>query len=172
MRLPAGLRRVLLVCTANHVRSPLAEAMLRARLNESGLADRVRVDSAALRNVLVGHPPSARMAAVARRRGIEVAGRAKFASAEVLAASDLVVCMDHRHAETLREEGRLVGGGAPVRLLLEFAPECGREEVPDPHGLDDAAHEAVADLIERGIEGLVAAIARSFDRSSPTDADR
>jgi len=168
----SGVRRVLLVCTANHVRSPFAAAVLRVRLEESGLADRVLVDSAALRNVMVGSPPSPTMVAVARRRGIEVAGRATWASPERLAAADLVVCMDHAHADMLREDLRLAAVDPPVRLLLEFAPGCGREEVPDPHGLDDAAHEAVADLIERGIEGLVAAIADPASDQRPGDGDR
>ena len=158
---PGRLRRVLLVCTANHCRSPLAAAMLRTRLEELGVE--VEVESAALRNVMVGSPPSPTMVEVARRRGIEVAGRATWASPERLAAADLVVCMDHAHADMLREDLRLAGVDPPVRLLLEFAPECGREEVPDPHGLDDAAHEAVAAIVDRGVRGLAAAIARAVD---------
>lgn len=170
--LPSRIRQVLVVCTANHCRSPLAAAMLRTRLEERGLTDRISVESAAVRNVMVGRPPSSRMIEVARRRGIEVAGQAKFASAEILAASDLVVCMDHEQMEMLLEESRLVGGGPPVRLLLEFAPECEREEVPDPQGLDEGAFEAVADLIGRGVGGLVAVLARSVAEASSTDADR
>jgi len=151
------VRRVLLVCTANHCRSPLAAAMLRSRLDELGIE--IEVESAALRNVMVGMPPSPTMVEVARRRGIEVTGRATWASPERLAAADLVVCMDHAHAEMLREDLRLSRGGPPVRLLLEFAPECGREEVPDPHGLDEAAHEAVAAIVDRGVRGLARSIA-------------
>jgi len=148
---------VLLVCTANHCRSPLAAAMLRSRLDELGIE--IEVESAALRNVMVGMPPSPTMVEIARRRGIEVTGRATWASPERLAAADLVVCMDHAHAEMLREDLELAGGGPPVRLLLEFAPECGREEVPDPHGLDEAAHEAVAAIVDRGVRGLARSIA-------------
>ncbi len=71
--------------------------------------------------------------------------------------------MDHEQAEELARDLSLSGNAVSsrsnaerIRLLLEFAPECGRDEVPDPH-------ELVADLIERGVEGLADALARMFD---------
>lgn len=161
--LPDKSRRVLLVCTANHCRSPLAAAALQEHLKAAGLSDRVSVDSAALRQVMIGCPPSPAMIEIARRRGLELRGLAKWASPELLATSDLVVCMDHEQRELLIEEMSFAGRTVPVRLLLEFAPHCGREEIPDPHGLDLEAHEMVADLIEHGIRGLVGALARGID---------
>jgi protein-tyrosine-phosphatase len=74
--------------------------------------------------------------------------------------------MDHEQVEELARDAALAGDSIPsrsntrrVRLLLEFAPECGRDEVPDPHGRDLFAHEQVADLIERGVEALADGLA-------------
>lgn len=162
-----GPFRVLLVCTANHCRSPLAEAMLRRRVEERGLASKVVVESAALRQVKIGCGPSRKMVEVARRRGLELTGLATWASPDRIAAADLVICMDHEQAEEIAREfampdearlGRISDDGR-VRLLLEFAMQCGRDEVPDPQGLDDFAHERAADLIEQGVEGLAEALA-------------
>ena len=216
--------RVLVVCTANHCRSPLAAALLAARLAEAGLAERIAVESAGLRAVRLGRPPSRTMVEVGRRRGVTVGGVATLATPERLAAADLVVCMDHEQLDELRldarllatpgiDDGRLVrgrlesprpraamldvavpeestcdrspldrsprGASSPdprrpgdrsdpatptattARLLLSFAPEVGRLEVPDPQGRDLAAHERVADLIEAGVAGLAAWIAES-----------
>lgn len=104
------------------------------------------------------------MLAAAQRRGLALAGRATWASPARIAAADLVVCMDHHHAEEIRRDlglgDRAVAAAAidRVRLLLEYAPDCGRDEVPDPHGLDADAHERVAELIEQGVDGLARAI--------------
>ncbi|MGA1467090.1 MAG: low molecular weight phosphotyrosine protein phosphatase [Phycisphaerales bacterium] len=161
---------MLLVCTANHCRSPLAEVMLRRAIDRRGLESKVTVESAALRQLKVGEPPSSAMIAVASRRGLELAGRATWASPERVAAADLVVCMDHDQAQELARDVALAPASDPsrsasdrIRLLLEFAPDCGREEVPDPYGRDAFAHEQVADLIERGAEGLAEAIAGGFE---------
>lgn len=163
---------MLLVCTANHCRSPLAEAMLRRRFEARGIASEIVVESAALRQVKVGCAPSSTMAAVARRRGLMLSGLATWASPERIAAADLVVCMDHQQAEEITRDLAILEGdrddrscrGPRVALLLSFAPECGRDEVPDPHGLDAFAHERVADLIEQGTEGLADAIAEGRER--------
>ncbi|MGA0174490.1 MAG: hypothetical protein ACO3NL_12715 [Phycisphaerales bacterium] len=162
--------RVLLVCTANHCRSPLAESMLLRAIERRGVHSRVAVESAALRPMKVGQAPSPLTRATAARRGLELVGHGTWASPERIASSDLIVCMDHEQAEELARDLSLSGNAVSsrsnaerIRLLLEFAPECGRDEVPDPHGRDSFAHELVADLIERGVEGLADALARMFD---------
>lgn len=160
---------MLLVCTANHCRSPLAEAMLRRAIHDRGLGSKVAVESAALRQMKVGLPPSPLMIETAARRGLELVGRATWASPDRVGSAHLVVCMDHEQAEELARDAAIGvesdpsrSGADRIRLLLEFAPECGRDEVPDPHGRDLFTHEQVADLIERGVEGLADALANRF----------
>ncbi len=50
---------VLMVCTANICRSPMAEGMFRQLVRKEGLAKKVKVDSAGTR-AMKGHPPDAR----------------------------------------------------------------------------------------------------------------
>jgi protein-tyrosine phosphatase len=144
--------RVLLLCTANHCRSPLAAALLRRGLDEAGLRQRVVVESAAISTEMEGFEPSPQAVALGRRRGVEVFGAAKRASPEALKLADLVVCMDMSQVDAVEEDPALLGR---VRLLLSFAPGIGRSEVPDPHGLGEPAHEAVAELIDAGVAGLL-----------------
>jgi protein-tyrosine phosphatase len=46
-----------------------------------------------------------------------------------------------------------------VRLFLEFAPQLGRRDVPDPYYGGAAGFEDVLDLVEEGARGLLAALA-------------
>ena len=45
-----------------------------------------------------------------------------------------------------------------VRLFLEYAPEAGVEEVPDPYYGGPSGFEDVLDLVEQASRGLLAAL--------------
>ena len=62
----ARLIRVLIVCMGNICRSPMAHGVLRQRLQDRGLLDRVDVDSAGTHGYHVGEPPDERAQAAAR----------------------------------------------------------------------------------------------------------
>jgi protein-tyrosine phosphatase len=91
----------------------------------------------------------------ARRRGYELASlRARQVIGQDFLVFDYILAMD---AANLAELRRL----APARmrahlgLFLEFAPECGRDEVPDPYygGAED--FDRVLDLCEAAADGLL-----------------
>lgn len=48
-----------------------------------------------------------------------------------------------------------------VRLFLEYAPELGRREVPDPYYGGTTGFEDVLDLVEQAARGLLAALRQS-----------
>jgi protein-tyrosine phosphatase len=47
---------------------------------------------------------------------------------------------------------------ARLQLFLDFAPELGRTEVPDPYDRDGAAFEEVLDLCTAASRGLLAVL--------------
>ena len=53
---PAPALRIMTVCTGNICRSPIAEVVLRDRLEAAGLADRVVVDSTGVSSEEHGNP--------------------------------------------------------------------------------------------------------------------
>src|SRR4051794_34892098 len=65
-------RSILLVCTANICRSPMAEGALRKRLWRAGLD--FDVDSAATHEYMIGMPPFTLAVATAKRRGYNITG--------------------------------------------------------------------------------------------------
>ena len=71
---------------------------------------------------------------------------------------DLVLAMDEA------VHGRLAGIAPPefsgrLRLFLDYAPDLGRRDVPDPYYGGPAGFEEVLDLVEAGARGLIAALA-------------
>jgi len=158
---PARLQ-VLMVCMGNICRSPLAEGVLRAKLDRAGLAQAVAVDSAGTHGFHRGNPPDPRAVALAARRGYRLDG---LKSRPVVSADftrfDLLLAMDHQNLDALRdrcppaEHGRL-------HLLLPFSTNRAQaalaDEVPDPYYGPPAGFEQVLDLIEPACDGVVQAL--------------
>jgi protein-tyrosine phosphatase len=148
------IRSVLFVCLGNICRSPAAEGIFRDMVAARGLA--VKVDSAGTSDWHVGDPPYGPMQAAARARGVDLSAlRGRQVTAEDFHRFDLVIAMDKDNQTNL---SRLrPADGAPVHLLLDYAPEAGTEAVPDPYYTRD--FEGALDLIEAGCRGLAASIA-------------
>jgi protein-tyrosine phosphatase len=67
---------------------------------------------------------------------------------------DLVLAMDEVNLAHL-EAMRPVDARAEIRLLMDFAPQLGRLDVPDPYYGGHKGFEEVLDLVEAAVEGLI-----------------
>ena len=154
--------KVLFVCLGNICRSPLAEGVFRELVARQGLAGRIATDSCGTQSYHVGEAPDRRARAAALERGVDIGDlRARTVAARDFAEFDYVLAMDRdnqRHIEALRPPG----SKAHVALLLDFAPELGVREVPDPYYGGTEGFEHVLDLVEAGARGLLAKIRREL----------
>lgn len=150
--MPPPMKRVLFVCLGNICRSPAAEAVFRVRAAERDFP--VFVDSAGTGGWHVGEAPDARMLAVCRRRGYEVATRmARQVSSEDFQTFHYMLAMDMQNLHdlmALAPARRL----ADLRLFLDFA-DTDEREAPDPYYGCDADFETVVDLIEKGADAFL-----------------
>lgn len=152
--------RVLMVCLGNICRSPMAHGVFQNLVQESGLADRVEVDSAGTAAFHVGKAPDPRAQETARQHRIDIGGqRARQVDAADFEAFDYVLAMDADNHAVLAalcppgQEGKL-------RLFLEFAEGMPEREVPDPYYGGGAGFQRAFDLIEAASRGLLEEIRR------------
>ena len=150
--------RILFVCLGNICRSPTAEGVFRHLLTQEAPELQVEVDSAGTADYHVGEPPDLRSQRAAMRRGIDLGGlRARQVVPADFALFDFILAMDRgnlRELETMRPKG----SRARLQLFLEYAPDMGRLEVPDPYYGDAGGFESVLDLTAAASRGLLAAL--------------
>ncbi|MDF0603330.1 low molecular weight phosphotyrosine protein phosphatase [Psychromarinibacter sp. C21-152] len=148
------VRSVLFVCLGNICRSPMAEGALTALAGAEGLD--LTVDSAATGDWHTGEPPYPPAVAAAAVRGYDIAGqRARPVTAADFDRFDLVLAMDGANYDNLQRL-RPREARAELKRFMDYAPETGRDAVPDPYYTRD--FEEALDLIEAGAKGLLAAI--------------
>ncbi|KFB08639.1 low molecular weight protein-tyrosine-phosphatase [Nitratireductor basaltis] len=144
---------VLFVCLGNICRSPLAEGVFRDVLDEHGLGDRFRLDSAGTGAWHIGAAPDRRAIAVAARHGVDISGlRGRQVEPADFSRFDHVMCMDARNLRVLRQLSPL---NAPTKahLFMEYAG-LGEVDVPDPFYGSDEGFETVYQMIREASEAL------------------
>jgi protein-tyrosine phosphatase len=143
------------VCTGNICRSPTAVGVFRTMARRAGMEHEFVVDSAGTFEGQVGQPASPPAIETARLRGYDITGhRAKLLTIELLKRFDLPVAMDRTHLAALRWMAPRDRQDLPT-LLMQFAPQLGLDEVPDPFGGPSSGYDQAIDLIEAGCRALL-----------------
>lgn len=145
---------VLFVCMGNICRSPTAEGVFRHFVQEAGLADRIKIDSAGTHAYHTGEPADRRASAAAERRGYSLADiRARRVQAEDFENFNYIVAMDRLNHVTLIDRADAEHHDK-IRLFLEFS-SAEEDDVPDPYYGGAAGFDRVLDLVEEASRGLL-----------------
>ena len=121
--------KVLMVCLGNICRSPLAEGILRSKVD----SDKVLVDSAGTAGDHIGNPPDKRSIAVAQKYGLDISHQRcrKFSRLDFL-EFDLIYVMDRSNFSDVAQLASNAQEAQKVKLLLSEV-DLDLQEVPDPY---------------------------------------
>jgi protein-tyrosine phosphatase len=148
--------RLCFVCLGNICRSPTAEAVMFDLVKKAGLEAAIEVDSAGTAGYHAGERPDARSAEAARRRGIELRGRARQFKAQDFDRFDYVLAMDRSNFDDLTDLARSDAAKTKLHLLRSFDPEAlPGAAVPDPYYGGDDGFEQVLDICGAACTGLL-----------------
>lgn len=148
---PPAFRRLLVVCTGNICRSPMAEAILRDRLPPQ---DGFTVQSAGT-GALVGHGAHKEAIAVMDERHMDLrAHEARQFDLGLARNFDLTLVMEHEHRRWIEQSYPVLRGR--VRLLGQWLDET---EILDPLGYPIDEFRAARDLIEEAADAWAERIA-------------
>lgn len=147
--------RILFVCLGNICRSPSAEGVVRAMAASAGVD--MELDSAGTGDWHAGEPPYGPMQAAAKRRGYDLSAlRARQVTQRDFTDFDLILAMDDSNLFNLLRV-RPSNATAQLRLFMDYAPDAGTSEVPDPYYTRD--FDQTLDLVEKAARGLLGQLA-------------
>ena len=122
--------KVLMVCLGNICRSPLAEGLLKSKVDP----DKVYVDSAGTGDYHIGHAPDERSVSVARENKLDITSqRGRQFQVSDFDEFDKIYVMDMSNYRDVRSLARNDEDREKVSLILNEIFPGENVEVPDPY---------------------------------------
>jgi len=149
------LVKVLFICLGNICRSPTAEGVFKKLVLTGKLKHKIKIDSVGTGSWHIGHPPDIRSQKAASERGINISDqRSRLITQKDMVESDYLVAMDIENITTLQ---KIVPKKMQNKLFrfLEFAPDLGMLDIPDPYYSGPDGFNQVLDLIQEASKGLL-----------------
>jgi protein-tyrosine phosphatase len=154
--------RITVVCLGNICRSPIGEAVLRARIADAGLSEQVAVDSAGTGDWHLGHPADPRALATLDAAGYPHDHIARQIAPHWMDGIDLLLAMDEANYADLAAMLPRDGSGPELRMMRSFDPALAHLPephpdlaVPDPYYGGPEGFVEVLHMIEEAADGLV-----------------
>ena len=141
-----------MVCLGNICRSPLAEGILKTKIEEKGLD--WAVDSAGTGSWHIGEQPDLRSIEMADKHGIDLRyQRARQIRPNDLREYDLILAMDSSNYQDIL---RLVPDNTDekVELIMNYVQPGRNQSVPDPYW-DDDGFEQVFEMLDKATDAII-----------------
>ncbi|MCG2430790.1 low molecular weight protein-tyrosine-phosphatase [Aequorivita xiaoshiensis] len=138
-----------MVCLGNICRSPLAEGILKAKVDSS----KVIVDSAGTGSWHVGSKPDSRSIAVAKKNNLDITDqRGRQFSVSDFDEFDHIYVMDNSNKENVLDLAKNEEHRGKVKLILNEIFPGENVDVPDPYYGGDSGFDDVYKMLEEACE--------------------
>lgn len=150
------MTKILFICMGNICRSPAAEGIMQALIDQNQLSDSIWLDSCGTHGYHVGHRADERMMRHASKRGYELLSISRqFEYPADFNEHDYIIVMDNNndvHVRSLDIEKKYQ---QKIYKMTSFCQKLTVDEVPDPYYGGDAGFEYVLDILEDACAGLL-----------------
>jgi len=134
-----------MVCLGNICRSPLAEGILKLKVD----SQKYFIDSAGTGSYHLGSPPDSRSIAVARKNNLDISyQRGRQFGVSDFDEFDIIYVMDNSNKRDVLELARDENDKAKVKMILNEIFPNENVDVPDPYLGGDQGFEKVYKLLE------------------------
>ena len=134
-----------MVCLGNICRSPLAEGILRSKVEGKPIL----VDSAGTGNYHVGDPPDRRSIEIAKKYALDISNlRGRQFTATDFDTFDLIYIMDESNYTNVLRLARTEEDKAKVRFILDEVYPGQKFNVPDPYHSEMHAFESLFRMLD------------------------
>ena len=140
-----------MVCLGNICRSPLAEGILKSKVNTS----KIFVDSAGTAAYHIGNLPDERSIEVAKKYGIDITNqKARKFTVKDFDTFDFIYAMDKSNYENILMLARNTNDKEKVQLILNEIDADKNASVPDPYYGGNQGFEDVYKMLEQACERI------------------
>ncbi len=145
--------KILMVCLGNICRSPMAEGIMRQKVEKYGLA--VYVDSAGTIANHVGEAPDKRSIANGIKHNVDISGlRARLFTVNDFDKFDLIFVMDRNNYKNVIGMARNNDDKKKVNLIMNELYPRTDIEVPDPYFGGEEGFDKVFHLLDLACENI------------------
>ena len=138
-------KKILMVCLGNICRSPLAEGILKAKVDTSNIT----VDSAGTSAFHQGELPDPRSISTAKKNGIDITDqRSRPFTKDDFKNFDLIYAMDNSNRTNILNLANNLEEKAKVKLILNEIDPQSNADVPDPYYGGDNGFDHVYAMLD------------------------
>lgn len=146
------MKKILMVCLGNICRSPLAEGILKSKLN----SDFFFIDSAGTAAYHTGELPDPRSIAIAKKNGIDISDqRARKFITNDFNEFDLIYAMDTENFQNICDMAKNESELLKVKMILNEINPSKNLSVPDPYYGGSHGFENVYELLDKACDIII-----------------